>query len=136
MTNETIRMDDLEEEDYDGDGLAPLKSSLRNPLTRGSSKRGMESSELFKEEIVYDYDIKNYAQEKPMREWRFTLPFLRSPIVLNPVTGLVGMIPLWATTIWCMVSRDETLYDESSRVESSRCASGTMCCRLILCILF
>ncbi|CAB9508081.1 Glycine betaine/proline/choline/ectoine transporter VP1456 [Seminavis robusta] len=109
MTNETIRMDDLEEDDYDGDGLAPLKNGLKNSLTRGSSKRGLGSSEILKEEFVYDYDIKTYAQEKPMREWSFRLPFLASPIVMNPVTSMVGIIPLWAMTIWCMVEPENAL---------------------------
>ena len=58
-----------------------------------------------KEEIIYDYDIKNYAVEKPMREVRFHLPFMTSPIIFNPLTTLIGMIPLWVTTIWCMVRR-------------------------------
>lgn len=62
-----------------------------------------------KEEIIYDYDIKNYAVEKPMREVRFNMPLSNTQIILNPLTTLIGMIPLWGTTIWCMLQPDAAL---------------------------
>ena len=107
MTTETRRtvrsIDDLDDYDEEGEALAPLRSSFNNKNKR-TSRRIHNAEAALKEKVVYDYDLKTYAHEKPMREWRFTLPCMREPIIMNPVTTLIGIVPLWGAAIWCMVS--------------------------------
>lgn len=107
MTSRTIHSYDPEDEE---ETIGPLRSL--KPLTRRASQIALDSKEAaaaLKEEIVYDYDIKTFVHEKPMREWRFLLPFSTKPVILNPVTTLVGMLPLWAMVIWCAAQPQEAL---------------------------
>lgn len=100
-----------DEDDYDDEedsealtnGSRPEKKKQKGKKKRTSRAKRNSIADV-KEQIIYDYDIKNYAVEKPMRELRFMLPFMAQPIVINPFTTLIGMIPLWIATILCMVS--------------------------------
>ncbi len=52
----------------------------------------------------YD-DVKVVVEEYqyPMRTFKFTLPFLKDPISFNPAVTIIGLVPLWGLTIYCMV---------------------------------
>ena len=93
--------DDDEEEDSEVFANSNIKK--RRQKKKKKTSRAIGHATDVKEQIIYDYDIKNYAVEKPMREFRLQLPLMEQPIVFNPLTTLIGMIPLWIATIWCMV---------------------------------
>jgi choline-glycine betaine transporter len=52
----------------------------------------------------YD-DVKMVVEEDqyPMRTFKFTLPFLKDSISFNPAVTIIGLVPLWGLTIYCMV---------------------------------
>lgn len=119
MTLETVASEEFQEDDKfleEGEeaedlgalGLPKRQNSFQYRNKDLRTSRRMENA-TFKEEVVYDYDLKNFVHEKPMREWRFTLPSMNQPIIMNPVTTLIGIVPLWTATIWCMASPDEAL---------------------------
>ena len=100
MKHTNARLDDVEE---DEEAVSPLKQLRSRRASRGAmDSKGVAAA--LKEEIFYDYDIKSYAVEKPLRELRLTLPLMSQPIILNPLTTGIGMLPLWAMVIWCVVS--------------------------------
>ena len=136
--------DDEEEEEEDSDAFLSNSNSAKKRKQKNKKKRTSRAighSADVKEQIIYDYDIKNYAVEKPMREFRLQLPLMERPIVFNPLTTLIGMIPLWLTTIWCMVRSaglvsllllDFVLSNNSVESDLSISNSACSCCFFLL----
>lgn len=43
----------------------------------------------------------------PMRTFKFTIPGLKDPVMFNPAVTFIGLVTLWAFTIYCVVDPDE-----------------------------
>lgn len=108
MTTRTIPFNDVGDDDEEEETLSPLRSLK----TRRGSHRMVNpdvAKSALKEKVVYDYDVKGYVHEKPLRTWIFTLPCMTKPIILNPMTTLIAMVPLWSLVLWCVSSPESTL---------------------------
>ena len=122
-----------EDKDEDGDEDSDTndeenRHGARSSKRKKSTARSLKHSGIsIKQEIVYDFDIKDYSVEKPLRETRVGLPFMSSDVIFNPVTTLIGIVPLWAATIWCMVCSDII------NVEFLLCYVVAVRCILLLC---
>lgn len=52
----------------------------------------------------YDDVVKGVDEDPyPMRTFKLTIPFLKDPISFNPAVTIIGLVPLWGLTIYCMV---------------------------------
>jgi len=52
-------------------------------------------------------DADTSSSKFPMREVTFKLPFLKESISFNPVVSLIGLVPLWALTAYCMAEPED-----------------------------
>lgn len=47
------------------------------------------------------------TSDLPMREFKFKIPGLKGELLFNPVVSLIGLVPLWGLTAFCMVQPTE-----------------------------
>ena len=80
----------------------PLKEEIEISQEHAKDpESGDEDDEDLKKGVVVATD------ELPLRESRFKLPFAKNELAFNPAVSLIGLVPLWALTGYCISSPDE-----------------------------
>jgi len=98
----------------------PPKLAEEIEVTPEEPKKDPESGDDSDDELVKKAPKDLQTEYKfPMREITISVPFMRNSLSFNPVSSLIGLVPLWALTGYCMVNPEgagETLGEWFSAV--------------------
>ena len=76
---------------------------VETPEQAKDPESGDESDDLKKST---EQDLDTGETKFPLRETSFKLPFFKDVISFNPAVSLIGLVPLWGLTGYCMSDPD------------------------------